>query len=61
MPDPKEVAQQIIDLCFHAPHVDAGTYLEEIHLLESVADLIDEALDEQERETRKECEDNQKL
>jgi hypothetical protein len=56
MADSKEVAQEIIDLVFHTPHVDAGTGLEEIHLLESITDIIEEALDPQERDIRNEVE-----
>jgi hypothetical protein len=51
MPDPREIAQEIIDLIFHTPHVDAGTKLEEVHLLESVADIVEEALTTAERDT----------
>ena len=58
MPDPKEVAQEIIDLVFHTPHVDEGTKVEEIHLLESIADIVDDALVEQDRESRRDAEDN---
>jgi len=56
MPDSREVAAQIIHLVFHEPRIDADTQLEEIHLLESVADIIDEALDEQERDAWAEAE-----
>ena len=59
MPDSREVAGRIIQLIFHEPRIDAGTSYEEIHLLESVADIVDDALIEQERETRSECEQNQ--
>ncbi len=58
MPDSRKVAALIIDLIFHQPHIDADTQLEEVHLLESIADIVDEALDEQERYTRLECENN---
>ena len=58
MPDSREVAAKIIHLVFHEPHIDADTQLEEIHLLESIADIVDEALEEQERYTRRECEQN---
>lgn len=58
MPDSREVAAKIIHLVFHEPHIDADTHLEEIHLLESIADIVDEALEEQERYTRRECEQN---
>ena len=61
MPDPKEVAQEIIDLIFHTPHVDAGTGLEEIHLLESVTDIIDEALTTTERDAWAEAEAEYKV
>jgi hypothetical protein len=61
MPDPKEVAQEIIDLVFHTPHVDAGTGLEEVHLLESITDIIEEALDDQDRESRRDAEENLKI
>jgi len=56
MPDSREVAARIIHLIFHEPRIDADTPLEEIHLLESIADIIDEALDEQERDTWAEAE-----
>jgi hypothetical protein len=46
MSDPREVAAEIIDLIFHQPHVDADTPLEEVHLLESVADILEEAFGE---------------
>ena len=58
MPDSRKVAALIIHLIFHQPHIDADTPLEEVHLLESIADIVDEALDEQERYTRLECERN---
>ena len=57
MPDSREVAGRIIDLVFHTPRIDADSPLEEIHLLESIADIVDDALIEQERETRQEVED----
>ena len=50
MPDSREVAARIIDLVFHTPHIDAGTPLEELHLLEQIADELDEAFGEYERE-----------
>jgi hypothetical protein len=56
MPDSREVAARIIHLIFHEPHIDADTQLEEIHLLEAVADIVDEALDEQDRYSRAEAE-----
>lgn len=43
MPDSREVAAEIIDLIFHEPRIDEGTPLEEVHLLESIADILDEA------------------
>ena len=46
MPDSREVAAEIIDLIFHTPHIDEGTPLEEVHLLESVADILDEVFRE---------------
>jgi len=58
MPDSREVATRIIDLVFHQPRIDADSPLEEIHLLESIADIVDDALTEQDRETRQECENN---
>jgi hypothetical protein len=45
MPDPREVAAQIYDLVFRQPRIDADTPLEEIHLQESIADIVEEALD----------------
>lgn len=45
-PDAREVAQQIIDLAYHQPHINAGTELEEIHLVESIADILEEAFNE---------------
>jgi hypothetical protein len=50
MPDSREVAARIIDLVFHTEHIDAGTPLEELHLLEQIADELDEAFGEYERE-----------
>ena len=58
MPDAREVAQEIIDLVFHTPHVDEGTKLEEIHLLEAIADIVDAALIDQDRESRRDAEEN---
>lgn len=49
MPDSREVAATIIDLVFHTPHIDAGSPLEEVHLLEAIADELDEIFDEYER------------
>ena len=46
MPDSREVAADIIDLIFHEPRIDEGTPLEEVHLLESIADILDEAFGE---------------
>ena len=46
MPDSREVAAEIIDLIFHEPRIDEGTPLEEVHLLESVADILDEVFRE---------------
>ncbi len=48
MPDPREVADQIMEL-FSAPHIDAGTPLEDIHLSEQIADILEEAFGEYER------------
>lgn len=48
MSDSRETAARIIDLVFHTPRIDAGTPLEEIHLLESIADILDEEFDEYE-------------
>lgn len=50
MPDSREVAAEIIDLIFHTPHIDEGTPLEEVHLLESIADILDEYFGEYERQ-----------
>lgn len=50
LPDSREVAEEIIDLIFHTPHIDEGTPLEEIHLLESIADILDENFRAIERE-----------
>jgi hypothetical protein len=58
MPDAREVASKIIDLVFHTPRIDADSPLEEIHLLESIADIVDDALIEQDRESRAETESN---
>lgn len=55
MPDSREVATRIIDLVFHQPRIDADSPLEEIHLLESIADIVDDALTEQDRESRSEA------
>ena len=40
-PDPRETAQQILDI-FREPHIDEGTELEDIHLLEAIADILEE-------------------
>lgn len=50
MTDSREVAAEIIDLIFHTPHIDEGTPLEEVHLLESIADILDEYFGEYERQ-----------
>jgi hypothetical protein len=50
MSDPREVAARILDLVFHTPRIDAGTPLEEIHLQESIADILEEEFDEYERQ-----------
>jgi hypothetical protein len=50
MPDSRELAARIIDLVFHTPRIDVDTPLEEIHLLESITDLIEEEYDEYERQ-----------
>ena len=50
MPDSRETAARIIDLVFHTPHIDLDTPLEEIHLLEQIADLLDEEFNEYERQ-----------
>jgi len=50
MPDSRETAARIIDLVFHTPRIDADTPLEEIHLLESIADILEEDFDEYERQ-----------
>ena len=50
MPDSRETAAKIIELIFHTPHIDADTQLEEIHLLEQIADILDEDFEEYERE-----------
>ncbi len=53
----RELAKEILEL-IKQPHVDAGTPLEDIHLLESIADIVDEALDEEYREGVREGEGN---
>lgn len=53
----RELAEEIIEL-IKQPHIDAGTELEEIHLLESIADIIDAALDDERREGIREGEQN---
>ena len=40
----KEIAEEIVEL-FRQPHIDAGTPLEDIHLVESIADIIESHLD----------------
>ena len=50
MPDSRETASRIIDLVFHTPRIDADTPLEEIHLLEQIADILDEEFNEYERQ-----------
>lgn len=42
----REIAEEILEL-FRQPHIDAGTPLEDIHLVESIADIIDARLDEE--------------
>lgn len=42
----REIAEEILDL-FHQPHIDAGTPLEDAHLLESIADIIEVHLDQE--------------
>jgi hypothetical protein len=42
----REIAEEIMAL-FRQPHIDAGTPLEDIHLVESIADIVDVALDEE--------------
>ena len=61
MPDPREVAAQIIDLVLHQPRIDADTPLEEIHLQESIADIVEEALDEEYRSGVREGESNSEV
>ncbi len=58
MPNPREVAAQIIDLVFHQPRIDADTPLEEIHLQESIADIVEEALDTSYRDGKIDGEQN---
>lgn len=58
MPDPREVAAQIIDLVFHQPRIDADTPLEVIHLQESIADIVEEALDTSYRDGKIDGEQN---
>lgn len=40
----REIAEEIMEL-FRQPHIDAGTPLEDAHLMESIADIIDSHLD----------------
>jgi hypothetical protein len=56
----REVAEEILEL-IKQPHIDAGTPLEDIHLVESIADIIDAALDDERREGIREGELNPPL
>jgi hypothetical protein len=49
MPDPRAVAAQVMDL-LHQPRIDEGTPLEDIHLQESITDILEEALNEEYRD-----------
>lgn len=60
MPDAREVAQKIIDL-LKEPRIDADTPLEDLHLLEQIADIVDDALTEEYREGRAEGERNERV
>ena len=42
----KEIAEEILEL-FRQPHIDAGTPLEDIHLVESIADIVEEYLNQE--------------
>ena len=46
MDKPREVAAEILEL-IRQPHVDAGTPLEDIHLLESISDILEEHLNQE--------------
>jgi hypothetical protein len=53
----RELAEEILEL-IKQPRIDAGTPLEDIHLLESIADIIDAALDQEYRDGKSEGELN---
>lgn len=40
----REIAEEIVEL-FRQPHIDANTPLEDIHLVEAIADIIEMHLD----------------
>lgn len=40
----REIAEEIVEI-FRQPHIDAGTPLEDAHLVETIADTIDAHLD----------------
>lgn len=40
----REVAEEIVEI-FRQPHIDAGTPLEDAHLIETIADIIEAHLD----------------
>jgi hypothetical protein len=42
----REIAEEILEL-FRQPHIDVGTPLEDIHLVESIADIIEENLNQE--------------
>ena len=53
----REVAAEILEL-IRQPHIDAGTPLEDIHLLESVANILEEHLDQEYKDGVQYGEDN---
>ena len=57
MDKPREIAAEILEL-LHQPHIDAGTPLEDIHLLESIADILEEHLDQEYKDGVQYGEDN---
>lgn len=51
------IAEDIMEV-IRQPHIDAGTPLEDIHLAESIADIVREALTDEYKDGREEGESN---
>ena len=54
---PREIAAEILEL-IRQPHIDAGTPLEDIHLLESISDILEEHLNQEYKDGVQYGEDN---